>query len=392
MLIFHTTEYSKKFIQNLANDLSYIGCESDITQLSTNGDYVFRWGPCSVNQVEIYRRIKQREKFKTDQFVNEMQKQGILDLFGEGAQIQIKSIHPSIQICRSTEDFNIARYCMLLQGFPNSFGVGRRISGLVYDVGQKKRTLLGLICLSDPSILIKDRDSFLKWSNNGLRKEKLKYLSQLSVCMALPPYNLLFGGKLTAALAFSDQIQNEFSSKYRLPLLAIQTTCASGLHAAVFNRINLSKIEIGSSTPYSSNLYRRIGKTTKRTLSIISDDTLLAAKQLLHENELKGLSCLTEGTSFRTQSSKNRVIYKALSLCHLPRSILDTYEKGLYIGWLNDTNLGILRDPLSTEKETQTTLSVDSVADYWMTTWVMKAIKDNERFEKFKRFSTTSIN
>jgi hypothetical protein len=92
----------------------------------------------------------------------------------------------------------------------------------------------------------------------------------MPVCVALPDWAGLRGGKLVAALACSAEIADLFASRYsdRLPrggsLLAIVTLCATGAHCPIFNRIMLRP----------GGLFRSIGMTAGFSIAFVSDTTI----------------------------------------------------------------------------------------------------------------------
>jgi hypothetical protein len=126
---------------------------------------------------------------------------------------------------------------------------------------------MGAIGLASPTYALAARDRVLNWSGTQARPTKergMRRLMDLATCVSLPPYSLLLCGKLLAALALSDEVAKEFERKYSEPLLALTTTCATGLHCPIFHRIMLRP----------GGLYQRIGETAGWTLSWVSSGTL----------------------------------------------------------------------------------------------------------------------
>jgi len=150
---------------------------------------------------------------------------------------------------------------------------------------------------------------------------------QLSLCMAVPPYNHLRAGKLLAALAASGTVAREFSRRYgRTKLKSIVTTSANGLHSPIYNRIMVRP----------GGLYRRIGETTGYSALAFSKATLAAARSVVVDSD--GVY-----SDNRTISTLKR----AMNLCGLPRErmIRLGIRKGVYMalagldGWPDESDV-----------------------------------------------------
>src|SRR2546427_5754587 len=207
-------------------------------------------------------------------FIIRVEQSGIKKLFLTGSDLKIECISPRIHICRTREDFEIFRYCGLLQSVPSGQRIGRRVSALVYDDGQYDHgTIIGAIGLASSMYTLGCRDAYLGWVGRDAKKLKdrgLKRIMDLALCVSVPPYSFLLGGKLMALLAMTDPLRKEFRRKYRTPLLGVGTSCATGLHCPIFNRIMVRP----------GGLYRHIGETVGYTFSFFSPDTMRAARLL----------------------------------------------------------------------------------------------------------------
>jgi hypothetical protein len=80
---------------------------------------------------------------------------------------------------------------------PVSHGFGRRLRYLVWDRHNGK--LIGLMAIGDPVFNLSVRDKLIGW-NSHARGERLVNIMDAYVLGAVPPYNMLLGGKLVAAL------------------------------------------------------------------------------------------------------------------------------------------------------------------------------------------------
>ena len=159
--------------------------------------------------------------------------------------ISLSRIEPVVTMCKTGEDIQLFEYCRLSQRVPSGRRIGRQIRSLVFDVGQLGRRLIGAIGLASPMYALACRDAYLEWSGSAARARKeagLRRLMDLHLCIALPPYSAVFGGKLLAALALSDSFNQEFRRRYDDPLLAVTTSCATGLHCPILTELVFAQV------------------------------------------------------------------------------------------------------------------------------------------------------
>lgn len=223
-------------MRSLAEDLETIGfmvqrpCRAD-----DSGHFV---PPSHLVQASALRDLRSKQISTASDFIRHMEAGGVLNLLGNGQSIDPKLINPRIQFCTSRVDHNIFRYAKLFQKVPTTNRVGRQIRALVYDIGQDRQVLMGILELTSGAYTLGCRDKFLDWSQSsrkGVKDKGLRRIMDLATIVALPPYNLLRGGKLMAALAFSDAVVEEVRRRYRSDLLGVVTTSATGLHCAILN-------------------------------------------------------------------------------------------------------------------------------------------------------------
>jgi hypothetical protein len=111
---------------------------------------------------------------------------------------------------------------------------------------------MGLIALGDPVFNLRSRDLAIGWQV-AERKERLVNVMDAYVLGALPPYNLLLGGKVVASLIRTKEVRDEFRSKYAqtrgiiskqrkdATLVMVTTTSALG-RSAVYDRLVLNGV------------------------------------------------------------------------------------------------------------------------------------------------------
>jgi hypothetical protein len=131
---------------------------------------------------------------------------------------------------------------------------------LVWDDSNSK--LIGLIGLADPVFNLAVRDEHIGWTADDRRK-RLVHVLDAYVLGALPPYNMLLGGKLVAALVGTREIRDTFASRYSgarglisgevKPAALVMVTTSSALgRSSVYNRLRLGNYPLFRSLGYTS--------------------------------------------------------------------------------------------------------------------------------------------
>lgn len=173
--------------------------------------------------------------------------------FANGAEIDPHRISLRlVRVYTKTVEADIFRIAALTWSVPVSAGFGRRLRYLVWDDYHDK--LAGIIALGDPVFNLSVRDELVGWKVND-RAKRLVNLLDAYVLGAVPPYNMLLGGKAVACLVRSREVFNDFKEMYsnsvgiisgkakRAKLLAVTTTSSLG-RSSVYNRLRLGE------TPY----------------------------------------------------------------------------------------------------------------------------------------------
>jgi len=117
----------------------------------------------------------------------------------------------------------------------------------VWDDQNEK--LIGLIALGDPVFNLRARDDYIGWNAED-RCARLVNILDAYVLGALPPYNMLLGGKFISCLVRTQEVKSEFSRRYarnegvisreekRAKLVMVSTSSALG-RSSVYNRLTL---------------------------------------------------------------------------------------------------------------------------------------------------------
>lgn len=132
--------------------------------------------------------------------------------FASGIDVEPQRITPRLEIISGdTWQSRLFRLASLTWSVPVSQGYGRRMRFLVWDDSNGK--LIGLIGLGDPVFNLKARDQFIDWDAEA-RRQRLANVLDAFVLGALPPYNMLLGGKLVACLVRTREMRDAFAERY----------------------------------------------------------------------------------------------------------------------------------------------------------------------------------
>ena len=170
--------------------------------------------------------------------------------FAEGSEVDVSRVEPVLELIKAnTWQSDLFRLASLSWSVPVSAGYGRRLRYLVWDKSNNK--LIGIIALGDPVFNLKARDDLVGWSASD-REKRLVNILDAYVLGAVPPYNMLLGGKLVSCLVRSREVRDDFARKYgktrgvisrkkKGAQLAIVTTSSSLGRSSVYNRLKLEK-------------------------------------------------------------------------------------------------------------------------------------------------------
>lgn len=309
-------------------------------------------------------------------FIHKMEAAGIGNLFADGREIRVQRIHPVLHICRQRNDSELFHYCRLLQSFPTANLIGRQLRAIVFDEGQDRPFIIGVIGLSSSPYFLASRDQFLNWnsrSTSHLRKKGLDALMQLAVCMSIPPYSYLLGGKLTAALALSDTIAKHYQRRYKSKLLGLLTICAGGNHCPIFHRIMLRP----------GGLYRRVGQTAGYTTAFFSEATMNGARRLVDS--------LNRPKDSKIFGKSMRIIKSALRICGLPyvQIVRNGLKKGVYLGFSSSTAIDNLRN--FQISRAVPTLPESQIVNHWKERILSTRIAREDVHEQIRGFAAKNL-
>lgn len=182
------------------------------------------------------------------------------DYFASGSDVVVDRIRPRLERVESgTWQADVFRLASLTWSVPVSSGFGRRLRYLVWDDSNGK--LIGIFAIGDPVFNLSARDSHIGWTGSD-RADRLVNIMDAYVLGAVPPYNMLLGGKLVACLIRSMEVYDDFNTAYgesrgiisqelKKPRLLAVTTSSSMGRSSLYNRLKLSGVQYFQSLGYS---------------------------------------------------------------------------------------------------------------------------------------------
>lgn len=168
--------------------------------------------------------------------------------FANGSEVDPSQVRPRIElITAGTWQSDLFRLASLSWSVPVSAGFGRRLRYLVWDDSNSK--LIGIMALGDPVYNLRVRDELIGWDVKA-RAKRLVNILDAYVLGAVPPYNMLLGGKLVACLVRSKEVRDDFNRKYadtrgiisgrkKAARLVMVTTSSSLGRSSLYNRLKL---------------------------------------------------------------------------------------------------------------------------------------------------------
>lgn len=227
----------------------------------------------------------------------------LIEHFASGFDVNPLKIRPILQkISSSTWESDLFRLASLTWSVPVSAGFGRRLRYLVWDGANGK--LIGIVAIGDPVFNLGVRDELIGW-NSADRSERLVNVMDAYVLGAVPPYNLLLGGKLVASLLRTKEVYQDFAAQYgkttgiisglekKARLLAITTSSSMG-QSSIYNRLKLG----------DTQYFRSIGYTGGWGHFHIPDDLFEEMRTYLRsiKHEYADLHAYGEGPNWRLRT------------------------------------------------------------------------------------------
>ena len=305
----------------------------------------------------------------------------MLHHFASGRHVDPARIKPKLErIYAGTWQAELFRLAALTWSVPVSNGFGRRLRYIVWDAHNKK--LLGLIAIGDPVFNLSVRDDLIGWDADD-RRERLVNVMDAYVLGALPPYNMLLGGKLVACLVRSRQIYDEFartygntagiiSGKIKEARLLVVTTSSSMGRSSVYNRLKLGDVQY----------LRPIGYTRGWGHFHISDDLFLELRDYLRSigHQYADQHRFGQGPNWRLRTT--RAALKALGF--RDELLRHGIRRQVFIGNLASNAATILRTGKGCP-DLSDLLTVQQISDLALKRWILPRAQRRPDYRTWKR-------
>lgn len=237
----------RKKVRGHLRELGFHKAEDGVLEIDGDGKDVIR----------TLHRSQRRERLASNSVLIESRTSDLLPFFAAGADLNPAQIKPTLRrVLPGTTEAELFRLASLTWSVPVSNGYGRRLRYLVWDAHHDK--LMGLIAIGDPVFNLSVREKHIGWDVRE-KTARLVNIMDAYVLGALPPYNMLLGGKLVACLVRTREIYDDFTNTYGSAtgiisgkhkgarLLAVTTSSSMG-RSSVYNRLKLD------GTPYLTSL------------------------------------------------------------------------------------------------------------------------------------------
>lgn len=300
--------------------------------------------------------------------------------FASGHEIDPQKISPVLErVEANTWQGDLFRLASLTWSVPVSNGFGRRLRYLVWDKYNEK--LMGLIAIGDPVFNLSVRDNLIDWTVKD-RGKRLVHIMDAYVLGALPPYNMLLGGKLVACLLRTRDIYDDFTKAYgatkgiiskqekNARLLAITTSSSMG-RSSIYNRLKLGGIEY----------FKSIGYTGGWGHFHIPDGLFLDLRDYLRHIDHSYADCnrFGQGPNWRLRTTRAAVAALGFNQDILRHGI----QREVFLCQLADNAVKLLHTGEGRPK-LATLLSADEVATLAVERWMLPRAERRPEFKGWK--------
>lgn len=342
---------------------------------------------CDLNSKTQIRKIHEDSvrylRDKNRAFIDKYQDRFIDRFIADGKDIDPENIRPVLVEINGEKDAKVFRWVKLHWSIPTSAGYGRRLRYLVMDDNTDK--LIGIIGMGDPVFGLKDRDTLIGWTFEQ-RKQNLKHVMDAFVLGAVPPYNMILGGKLVASLVASKEISDRFKEKYGGKktiighnefdgtLAAVTTASALG-KSSIYDRLKMYNPQIQGEGPEFLKVGWTSGSGEFPFINSVYDDM----RKLMKQNEYTGKR-EEWGNGIR---SRRYVINKTLTELNLPRKLMyHGVKRELFI-----VNLGHnWKEYLCNQEDfSPFNESCEDISDMMVNRWVAPRAERNPSYKLFQK-------
>lgn len=314
---------------------------------------------------------------KKHDFIKKYDKEFVKSYVANGDEINPEDVEPNLITVDDLNKSRIFNWIKLHWSIPVSSGYGRRLRYLVTDTTNGK--IIGIIGLGDPVFALKDREEFIGWSRET-KSRKLKHIMDAFVLGAIPPYNMILGGKLVASLISASEVYNDFLKKYGGTKSLIKEDVFDGKLAGITTSSALGKSSVYDRIKIPEGTkFHHVGWTSGsgdfHFLNGYYEDLSALVKQQGYTGKHKKW-----GAGVR---SRRVVIRKALSLLGLPQKFLyHGIQRELFFAPHGKNWKEFLCDKV--ENLEPYNLSTLSISDFIKKRWIIPRAQRDNTYLSFK--------
>lgn len=232
-------------------------------------------------------------------------------------------------------------------------------------------------------------------------------MADISVCGAIPPYNVLLGGKLVTMLSVSPEVVSNYNLRYQdakseiasamagrsvvrpSQIVFLGTTSLYGVGSSQYNRVRIP-CNLLDGEDNEEIKYEELGRSKAFGTSHISDTTISVLNRLVsHSNDGQRVnSIFGEGVSPKLRKLRN-----GLDLIGFPSDILLRHgRKRVVYGVplvrnLLDYLLGIDNTPNYLAPLENSIEKTDKIVKWWMQRWLSKRVQSDDILSQVRAHS-----
>lgn len=288
----------------------------------------------------------------------------------QGKDVLNSNIEPVIEVCETQKQHDLFRIFRYYWSSPYSDYVGRRIKLIIRDKGLPNKPIIGIAALGSPIIHIPERDEFIGWDKD-LRTQNLIYTMDAYVIGALPPYNLLLGGKLISMLLASKEVRKIYEKKYKDRITIIDQKVSNKL-VGIFTTSLYGKSSQYNRLKYKDTLlYEPIGHTKGFGTLHLSKETIQEMVRLLKMHNKVISHSFGDGPSWVM-----RIIRASGDLLGFDPKILlnHSFKRGIYFAPLAKNYKEILNN--QEKKIDYYNYSSNELTNFWKDRWLKNRKKN----------------
>lgn len=297
-----------------------------------------------------------------------------------GLEVLYSKIDPIIEVCETKKQHNLFRIFRYYWSSPYSDYVGRRIKLLIRDKALPNRPIIGIAALGSPIIHIPERDEFIGWDVKT-RTQNLVYTLDAYVIGAIPPYNLLLGGKLISYLLASNEVRKIYQKKYKDAVTIIEKRTASDLYGIFTTSLYGKSAQYNRLKYKEAFLYQPIGQTKGFGTLHLSKETINEMVDFLKSKKIVVNHSFGDGPSWVM-----RVINAAGELLGFDPDYLlkHSFRRNIYFVPIAKNYKDLLNG--TSKKPEYFKYSKNELTKYWRERWYSKRRNDPNTISKLLSF------